>query len=282
MTDYERIEKVIRFLDSNYKAQPSLHELSNVAGLSEFHFQRLFCRWTGATPKSFVQYLTARHAKQLLSESRDILSTSLDSGLSGPSRLHDLIVSIEAVTPGEFKAKGSGVEIRYGFHETPFGKCLLGVTKRGVCHLTFVDLGLADAVSQMKESWPNASFKSAKAETAKVIRQMFKKSSAGKLSLFVRGTPFQIKVWEALLRIPEGSVVSYSHLAKLAGAKGASRAVGSAVGQNAISYLIPCHRVIRETGAFGEYRWGTNRKRAVLIWEQVRNESTQELRSTQE
>lgn len=276
MTDYERIKKVIQYLEANFQKQPSLKELSAVAGLSEFHFQRLFCRWAGTSPKSFLQFLTAKRAKQLLFESRDLLTTSLESGLSGPSRLHDLIISFEAVTPGEFKAKGAGVEIRFGVHKTPFGDCLIGITKRGVCHLAFIDGDSADAISEMKESWPQARFKSAKAETAKVVRSIFNRDGHRRLSLLLRGTPFQLKVWEALLRIPEGAVVSYGHLAELAGVPGASRAVGSAVGQNAIAYLIPCHRVIRETGVFGEYRWGASRKRAVLSWEQARREDNHE------
>jgi AraC family transcriptional regulator of adaptative response/methylated-DNA-[protein]-cysteine methyltransferase len=274
MTDYKRIEKVLRHLETNYLSQPSLKELSKVAGVSEFHFQRLFSRWTGTTPKSFVQYLTARHAKQLLIESKDILTASLDSGLSGPSRLHDLIISVEAMTPGEFKAKGKGVEIRYGVHETPFGDCLIGLTKRGICYLSFIETSNSEALEDLKTNWPNAEFRSAKTETAKIINTIFGKSKKGRVSLLLKGTPFQIKVWEALLHVPEGAVVSYSNLAEIAGSSGASRAVGSAVGRNAIAYLIPCHRVIRETGAIGDYKWGTPRKRAVLAWEQARKESS--------
>jgi AraC family transcriptional regulator, regulatory protein of adaptative response / methylated-DNA-[protein]-cysteine methyltransferase len=273
MTDYDRIEKVLRHLEINYLSQPSLKDLAKIAGVSEFHFQRLFGRWTGTTPKSFVQYLTAKHAKQLLIESKDVLTASLDSGLSGPSRLHDLMISAEAMTPGEFKAKGSGVEIRYGIHETPFGEALIGLTNRGVCHLSFIEKNKSDALEELKASWPKASFKSVKTETAKAIKTIFGKSSKGRISLLLRGTPFQIKVWEALLSVPEGAVVSYSNLAEIAGVPGASRAVGSAVGRNAIAYLIPCHRVIRETGAIGDYRWGAPRKRAVFAWEQARKEA---------
>ncbi len=273
MSDYERIEKVIRWLEKNYASQPSLVELSKVAGVSEFHFQRLFSRWTGTTPKSFVQYLTAKHAKQLLADSKDVLSASLESGLSGPGRLHDLIISIEAVTPGEFKAKGAGVEIRYGVQKTPFGDCLIGLTSRGICHLAFLNNDADEAVAELKANWPNAEFKLSRTETAKIAKRIFGKSGKGKISLLLKGTAFQIKVWEALLRIPEGAVVSYSNLAAIAGNASASRAVGSAVGRNSIAYLIPCHRVIKETGAIGEYRWGSSRKRAVLAWEQARKET---------
>jgi AraC family transcriptional regulator of adaptative response/methylated-DNA-[protein]-cysteine methyltransferase len=269
MTDYERIEKVIKYLESNFKAQPSLGELAVVAGVSEFHFHRLFKRWAGTTPKSFLQFLTANHAKKMLMESRDLLSTSLESGLSGPGRLHDLLISIEAVTPGEYKAQGANVEINYGVHDSPFGKCLIGTTKRGICHLAFIDTNIKNSIKEMKENWPKASFKSAPLETKKIFSKIFKRSGSKKISLVLYGTPFQVKVWEALLRIPEGNILSYGDLAKLTGSPGASRAVGSALAKNAIAYLIPCHRVIRETGDFGEYHWGSARKAALLSWETI-------------
>jgi AraC family transcriptional regulator of adaptative response/methylated-DNA-[protein]-cysteine methyltransferase len=268
MTDYERIEKVIRYLERHYLEQPSLVKLAGVAGLSEFHFHRLFTRWAGTTPKSFLKYLTANHAKSLLEDSRDLLGAAFDSGLSGPSRLHDLFVSIEAMTPGEFKAKGAGVEIKYGFHLSPFGKCLIGTTERGVCYLAFVDEREQQAVDEMKRKWPNASLKSHKTEIAKIAKKIFGGRRSGKqIPVMLTGTPFQLKVWEALIRIPPGQVLSYSDIAKAIGSPNASRAVGTALGSNTVAYLIPCHRVIRETGEFGEYHWGTARKRAVLAWE---------------
>lgn len=270
MNDYIRIAKVIQFLDENFKEQPSLKELARVAGLSEFHFQRLFSRWTGTTPKSYLQFLTAKRAKELLLESKDLLSVSFETGLSGPGRLHDLMISLEAMTPGEFKARGAGIEIRYGVGATPFGDCLIGVTKRGICHLAFFDSEQESALADMKRLWPNALFKPAKTETARVLKRVFGGAGKGSVSLLVRGTPFQIKVWEALLRVPEGTVISYDRLARLAGVPGASRAVGTAVGKNSIAYLIPCHRVIRETGVLGQYRWGAIRKKAVLNWETLR------------
>lgn len=274
MTDYERIEKVIRYLDRNYRTQPPLKELAKIAGLSEFHFIRLFGRWTGTTPKSFLQFLTAKEAKKLLLESKDLLSTSLDVGLSGPSRLHDLILSIDSVTPGELKRQGSGVEILYGFHESPFGKCLIGITKRGICHLTFLVSDRDLAIHEMKSQWKNAHFTYCPGTTAKILQRAFQ-GKEKQTSLHVRGTPFQIKVWEALIRIPEGTLVSYTDLAKQLGTPGAARAVGSAVARNTIAYLIPCHRVIRETGVVGDYRWGTIRKKAILSWEQTRRSSVQ-------
>lgn len=278
MTDYEKIEKVIRHLESSYLSQPSMKELAQVAGVSEFHFQRLFSKWTGTTPKSFLQYITAKHAKHLLAESKDLLSAALDSGLSGPGRLHDLIISIEAMTPGEFKAKGAGVEIHYGVHSTPFGECLIGVTSRGICHLAFVDANLNDAILELKSNWPRAKFKRVKTETAKIVKTIFGNKRKGKLSLLLKGTPFQIKVWEALLRVPEGAVTSYSALAEVVDSPRAARAIGTAVGSNEVAYLIPCHRVIRETGVIGDYRWGTTRKRALLTWEQaqIRDQKNQD------
>ena len=267
MTDYQRIEKVIRYLNEHYRDQPSLVDLARVAGLSEFHFHRLFSRWAGTTPKSFLKFLTTRHAKKLLAESRDLLGASLDSGLSGPSRLHDLFVTVEAMTPGEFKAGGKGVEIHYGFIAGPFGACLLGLTKRGVCHLAFVDGSEEEGLRELRERWPHAELKQRKAETAKVARQIFGAAAGKGISLHLAGTPFQLKVWEALLSVPPGCLASYSDLAKAVGSPKATRAVGSAVGGNAIAYLIPCHRVIRETGDFGQYRWGRCRKQAVLAWE---------------
>lgn len=276
MTDYERIEKVIKWLEQNYILQPTLKELSENAGVSEFHFQRLFSRWTGTTPKSFVQFLTAKHAKQLLNKSKDLLNVSLETGLSGPGRLHDLLISMEAMSPGEFKSKGEGVEIYYGIHKVPFGKCLIGITKRGICHLVFIVTNDEEAISGMKSRWLNATFKFSMKETAKVVKSIFEESGQRKIKLLVQGSNFQIKVWEALLNVPEGSVISYKRLAKLAGFPRASRAVGTAIGQNSIAYLIPCHRVIRETGVFGQYRWGTSRKRALLVWEHAREDEYNE------
>jgi len=273
MSDYERIEKVIRYLERHYLSQPSLGELARVAGLSEFYFHRLFRRWAGTTPKAFLRSLSAKRARELLLDSRDLLSASLEAGLSGPGRLHDLMIAFEAMTPGELKAGGRGVEIRYGFHASPFGECLLGLTGRGLCHLAFLEGGREKAFAEMKACWPNASFRAGKAETAKLARRIFGKSRRGKVRLLLQGTPFQVKVWEALLRIPEGAVASYAGLAELAGAKRAARAVGTAIGRNSIAYLIPCHRVIRETGVMGQYRWGAARKRALLGWEQARRGS---------
>lgn len=267
MSDYERIKKVILYLEKHYLEQPDLKKLAKLTGLSEFHFHRLFTRWAGVTPKDFLKFLTAQHAKQLLNESRDLLHTSLESGLSGPGRLHDLFVTVEAVTPGEYKSKGAGVKIEYGYHDGPFGTFLLAITKRGICHLAFCDDDKKKALNELKEIWANAEFHLNQKSTASMAKNFFDLKAKGKVSLLLMGTSFQLKVWEALLRIPDSYLVSYADIAKAIGSPKASRAVGSAVGKNDIAFLIPCHRVIRETGVIGEYRWGKSRKKAMLAWE---------------
>ncbi|MDT8419516.1 MAG: methylated-DNA--[protein]-cysteine S-methyltransferase [Desulfuromonadales bacterium] len=274
--DYQRIARAIRFLEQHTLDQPSLDAVAEHIGLSPFHFQRLFRRWAGVSPKRFLQFLTAEHAKRLLSDSASVLATSLEVGLSGPGRLHDLMVKVEAVTPGEFKAGGDGLIIRYGLHETPFGDCLMGVTGRGICHLAFIDDGLVDeAVRELKEGWPKATLVEDAAASRPAVEQIFgerRRDGAEPLALLLRGTNFQLKVWQALLKIPEGALVSYRHLAEQLGTPTASRAVGNAVGRNPIAYLIPCHRVLRGNGELGGYRWGTERKKALLGCELARIE----------
>lgn len=270
VTDYERIERAIRYLEQNYRQQPDLKELARGAGLSEFHFQRLFRRWAGISPKRFVQYLTAGHAVRMLRESRSNLDAAHDAGLSGGGRLHDLLVNIHAVTPGEMKHAGEGLTVQYGFHPSPFGECLIGVTARGVCHLGF--LQPADrraALAELAAEWPRAHIEEAPRMTAPLARRLFTRvdGHAPSIDLHVRGTNFQIKVWEALLRIPSGITVSYEDLARQIRAPRATRAVASAVAHNPIGWLIPCHRVIRKSGALGGYRWGENRKKILLAWE---------------
>ncbi|HEY2988257.1 MAG TPA: methylated-DNA--[protein]-cysteine S-methyltransferase [Candidatus Binatia bacterium] len=269
MNDYERIEKVIRHLKEHYVEQPDFRELARIAKVSEFHFHRLFSRWAGVTPKSFVKFLTAQHAKALLRESQSVLDASLDAGLSGPGRLHDLLVSVDAVSPGEFKNYGAGMEIRYGFHPTPFGTCLIGATSRGICHLSFLDGdGGSAVVSELKSDWPKAVLRRHPQSTHALASRIFERGGrAGKLPVLLVGTPFRLKVWEALLKIPSGRVLSYRDIARSIGDSHACRAVGAAVGANPVAYLIPCHRVIHETGIVGNYRWGQARKLAMLAWE---------------
>jgi AraC family transcriptional regulator of adaptative response/methylated-DNA-[protein]-cysteine methyltransferase len=267
--DYQRIERAIEFLEENLRRQPSLTEVASAAGLSEFHFQRLFGRWVGISPKRFLQFLTKEYARGLLERSRNLLDATYEAGLSGPSRLHDLFVSCEAVTPGQVRARGEGLAVSWGVHPSPFGRCLLAVTDRGICSLHFVqDEGQAAGWLQL--AWPRARLRKAPELTAPYVQRVFPfrpGTVPAPLHLYVRGTNFQIQVWQALLRIPLGAAVSYEDLARHVGLPGAARAVGNAVGDNPIPFLIPCHRVIRKMGEFGNYGEGPLRKKAILGWE---------------
>lgn len=275
--DYRRIERAIRFLAEDFQSQPSLDEVATRVGLSSFHFQRLFRRWAGVSPKRFVQYLTAEHAKTLLQRSSSVLDAAWGAGLSGPGRLHDLVVAVEAVTPGELKQGGQGLEIRYGCHPTPFGECLVAVTPRGVCALSFVgEDGRVAARRELQRAWPRATLLEDGAASAPVVMAVFARKGEGErgLRLLLKGTNLQLKVWSALLRLPEGTAVTYADVARAVGAPRAARAVGTALGHNPVGVLIPCHRVLRSTGAFGGYRWGETRKRALLAWEAARAEAS--------
>jgi AraC family transcriptional regulator of adaptative response/methylated-DNA-[protein]-cysteine methyltransferase len=277
--DYERIERAIYFLETNYRDQPTLKEMAQYVNLSEYHFQRLFTRWAGISPKRFLQYLTKERAKQLLSDAEDLLSTSYESGLSGPGRLHDLLVTCEAVTPGEYKGRGQGLTIRYGFHSSPFGKCLVAITERGICDLMFGQDGdQQGSLAELRSIWPGAEIEHDPDATNGIVENifsLFRRSTSNPMRLYLSGTNFQLKVWEALLKIPAGSVVSYEDISIFIGIPGGSRAVGNAVSINPTPVLIPCHRVIRKSGDFGEYRWGTSRKKALLGWEMAQMESAQ-------
>ena len=271
--DYRQIEKALIYLEHNFDRQPTLDEIAASAGFSEYHFQRLFTRWVGISPKRFLQYLTKEHAKELLEHSASLLDVSYQSGLSGPGRLHDLFVTCEAVTPGQYKSRGEGMAIRYGFHETPFGECLLAVTDRGICSLSFNKGNLKDAVDDFRHRWEKAQIIEDPNTTASLVQHIFplaNEPSDAQLHLHLSGTNFQIKVWEALLRIPAGNVVSYEQIAEAIGKPTAARAVSRAVAENPVAYIIPCHRVIRKMGVFGGYRWGPARKKAILGWEMVR------------
>jgi AraC family transcriptional regulator of adaptative response/methylated-DNA-[protein]-cysteine methyltransferase len=271
-TDYARIEHAIHYIEANIRRRPSLEEIAASAGVSPFHFQRLFRRWAGISPKRFVQYLTAGEAERALRASTSLLESAEEAGLSGTGRLHDLIIAIHAVTPAELKRRGEGLTIRYGLHPSPFGDCLLAVTKRGVCWLSFIDPRECDgAVTDLRRYWRGAALREQPAITRPVAERIFRSSNNGngRFDLFVHGTNFQLKVWEALLTIPPGAVASYQEIARRIGAPKATRAVGTAVGQNPVSYLIPCHRVILKSGAFGNYGGGVARKKAILGWEAV-------------
>ncbi len=271
--DYVRIEQAIQFIEQNFHQQPGLDEIASSINLSPFHFQRLFSNWAGISPKRFLQFLTKEYAKKLLEETDNVLDATYDSGLSSPGRLYDLFVSCEALTPGEYKKKGEGIDIDYGFHASPFGKCLLALTDRGICALRFVHNGNEDELIEwLQKLWPKASITHNPNKTEPMIPKIFNyslKNDPAPLHLYVKGTNFQIKVWEALLTIPLGKVVSYENLANFIGLPKAARAVGNAVGQNPIPFLIPCHRVIRKVGEFGNYAEGPARKKAILGREAV-------------
>ncbi len=269
--DYSRIEQAIHYLDARFPAQPGLYEVAKSVNLSPWHFQRLFRRWAGISPKRFLQFLMLDYAKHALERSGNVLDAAYAAGLSSPSRLHDLFVSLEAVTPGEFKKRGAGLRITYGFHPSPFGEFLLATTERGICAMFFVTSDRESVLSEVRRRWPGADFVEGPKKTSQYLGRIFPRNNQpGKLPIDLRGTNFQIKVWQALLEIPPGAVVPYEGLAARVGNPKASRAVGSAVGQNPIAFIIPCHRVIRKVGSIGGYHGGTDRKRAMLAWEAAR------------
>jgi len=272
MNDYQRIALVIRYLDESHAEQPDLATLAEYAGLSPFHFHRLFSSWAAITPKDFLQCLTLAHAKELLRKGESVMDAALMTGLSGPGRLHDLCINLEAASPGELKSGGEGWTIFAGFADSPFGRCLIAETPRGICRLSFVESedGAAEWAA-LQEDWPRARLLRDDSVAARLADKIFAQPahahSAPVLRAFVRGTAFQVRVWRALLHIQSGTLVSYGRLAAALGQPAAARAVGGAVGKNPLAYLIPCHRVIRETGVAGDYRWGQSRKRAMLAWE---------------
>ena len=271
--DYRRVEQAISYLEKHFHRQPALGEIAAAVELSEYHFQRLFSRWVGISPKRFLQFLTKEYAKKLIAESENILDAAYDAGLSSPSRLHDLFVACEAVTPGQYKNKGSGLRLRYGFHPSPFGQYLLGATDRGICALRFMLPGDEDRMADwLQHQWPAAELQHNQVQTCSLHERIFGFSQDRKsapIHLYVQGTNFQIKVWEALLKIPLGKAVAYEDIARHIGMPRAARAVGNAVGRNPIPFLIPCHRVIRKMGEFGHYGEGPARKKAILGWEAV-------------
>ncbi len=266
--DYRRIEQALHYLASNYQSQPDLAEIASSVNLSEAHFQRLFKRWAGVSPKQFLQYLTLDHARQCLKSNMTVLDAALDSGLAAPARLNELFVRIESITPLEFKRDGEGINIEYGFHVTAFGCCLMGVSERGLTGVAFYEESAKEAaLSEMISRLPKAIYSHNQAATEAYCEMIFGTSGGVEshtLSVLVRGTSFQIKVWEALLRVSNGTRISYRQLAESIDQPKASRAVGSAVGKNPVAVLIPCHRVIREDGLLGGYHWGVERKLALL------------------
>jgi AraC family transcriptional regulator of adaptative response/methylated-DNA-[protein]-cysteine methyltransferase len=270
--DYARIEQAILFLEGNFRHQPDLKTIAGSIGLSEHHFQRLFSRWAGISPKRFLQCLTLEYAKGRLEQAESVLDASYEAGLSGPGRLHDLFVTYEAMTPGEYKRQGEGLVIRYGFHASPFGECLLAVTERGICGLEFIgQAGRQQTLSELTARWPLANFIRDEETTRPLVETVFAEHGPSQpLKLLMMGTPFQLKVWQALLKIPAGTLVSYEDVATLIDRPTAARAVGNAVARNPIGYIIPCHRVIRKMGLPGPYHWGQTRKKAIIGWEATR------------
>ena len=272
--DYERIASVIRYLDEHHLEQPDLAVLARCTGLSPFHFHRLFSSWAGVTPKAFVQCLTLAQVRVMLRRGESVLDAALAAGLSGPGRLHDLCVKLEAASPGEMKTGGASWTIAAGFADTPFGTCLVGQSPRGICHLSFVEADAEDdAWAELGTDWPEARLRRDDAAAAQLMGAVFahpsSRTSSRPLRAFVKGTAFQVRVWRALLQVRPGQLTTYGRLAAAIGCPAAARAVGTAVGQNPVSFLIPCHRVIRETGVMGEYRWGRIRKCAMVAWERA-------------
>ena len=269
---WRRMGRAIRYLTEHYLEQPRLDDAAAAAGLSPYHFQREFTRFVGVSPKSFVAHLTLDHAKRELAEGASVLDAALEAGLSGPSRLHDLCLKVEAMTPGDYAKGGQGVTIEYGFHGCPFGDLLVLATDKGVCGLAFGDEGRdAEILADMKARWPKAKYRENAARTRTIADQIFDpQHNSGVLALHLIGTPWQIKVWEALLAIPSGKLVTYRTIAEKIAGPQSSRAVGAAVGRNPISWLIPCHRVLGSNGALTGYHWGVTRKRAMLAVEAAR------------
>ncbi|MDE2135549.1 MAG: methylated-DNA--[protein]-cysteine S-methyltransferase [Alphaproteobacteria bacterium] len=280
--EWRRMSRAIRFLSEHYLDQPSLEEAAEAAGLSPFHFQRVFTRYVGVSPKSFVGHLTLGHAKRELARGASVLDAAFEAGLSGPSRLHDLCLKIEAMTPGDYAKGGQDVVVDYGFHVSPFGTMLVMASGKGVCGLGFADEDEEeDLLTDMKARWPKADYRAAAERTAKIAARIFGPQRVeGDLRLHLMGTPWQLKVWEALLSIPRGRFATYRAIAEKVASPNASRAVGAAVGRNPISWLIPCHRVLGSNGALTGYHWGMARKRAMLAVEASREDQSDRPRTS--
>ena len=276
-TNFCRIEEAIGYITTNFKSQPGLDEVAEKIHLSPYHFQRLFTDWAGVSPKKFLQYISVEHAKSILKDKQaSLFDAAFETGLSGTGRLHDLFINIEGMTPGEYKNGGVQLQINFSFAESPFGNIIVASTAKGICHLAFAD-DEKEALHELQVQFPKAQFKQVvdaiQQNALFIFTQDWKNLS--KIKLHLKGTPFQIKVWEALLKIPMGDVSTYSHIASQIDNPNASRAVGSAVGDNPVAFLIPCHRVIRSTGAFGQYHWGSLRKTAMLGWEAAKTNPTE-------
>lgn len=271
MNDYKRIAKAISYIEEHSEEQPTLDEVAHAVHLSPYHFHRMFKRWAGVTPKEFLQYISLNHAKKLLQKNQTIEEATFHTGLSSTSRLHDLFVNIEGMTPGEFKNGGEKLEILYDFGESPFGYTVIASTGKGICNFLFAE-NKAEGIDELKKIWPHAEISEGADEHIENLKKIFNanRNDSEMINLHVKGTGFQLKVWEALLKIPSGSLATYSDVAARIDHPNASRAVGTALAKNPVAYLIPCHRVIKKVGGIGEYRWGSNRKSAIIGWESVR------------
>ncbi len=277
MNEYDRIEKAIIYVTSQVGSQPSLEKIANHVHLSPYHFQRMFTRWAGVTPKKYLQVLTVDRAKRLLNESKPIMKVSHEVGLSSGSRLYDHFVTLEAVTPGEYKARGENLDIDYGVHKTPFGEAFIAVTKRGICKFSFLGHSSEELeILNLKRVWSLSKITKNVNKTSDMVSRMFdiENTFEQPLSLVVSGTNFQVSVWRALLNIPLGRVNSYAQVAEFIQNPKAVRAVGTAIGMNPIAYLIPCHRVIQKSGKLGGYHWGEARKHALHLWETAKVEAS--------
>lgn len=272
-SDYQSIAQAIEFINANAKQQPSLENIAAHLHLSPFHFQRLFSQWAGVAPKKYLQILTVDRAKQLLAQSKPLAEVSDSVGLSGSSRLHDHFVQLEAASPGEFKAGGAGMEIRYSVIGGPFGDAFIAVTPRGICKLSFLsNNNIEQQIVDLNAQWPAAKLVNQASETTQMVEALFagKQTINGPLSLYVKGTNFQINVWRALLQIEPGCINSYAQVAAAVGKPRAYRAVGTAIGSNQVAFFIPCHRVLQQSGQIGGYLWGETRKHAIHAWESAR------------
>ena len=269
--DYYRVAEAIEYLTDNFKSQPDLTDVARQVHLSPSHFQRIFKEWAGVSPKKFMQYLSLDYLRERIFDTQNLNQAADLVGFSTQSRVYDLFVSIEGVTPNEYKTFGQGLEIQYGFHQTPFGECFIAMTEKGICALSFVDeTNKQQTFQAFMEKWQAAKLVLNAYNTEGVVQQIFEPSFTDKIHVWIQGTNFQLKVWEALLKIPQGSVSTYQKIAESVHNPKAVRAVGTAVGNNPIAFLIPCHRVIKSTGVIGEYHWGNTRKKAILGWEMAK------------
>lgn len=273
--NYYRIAKAIEYIKDNFKEQPSLKELAEKVNLSEYHFQRLFSQWAGTSPKKFLQYVSIQYAKTKLLKEKSLFDTAFETGFSGTSRLHDLFINIEAMSPADYKNGGKNLDINYSYSISQFGNLIIASTKKGICHLSFFDIKRKEALDGLQSEYPNAQFTETRDSFQENALAFFnnKSNTIDEVKIHLKGTDFQLKVWEALLKVPSASLVSYNAIARLINKPSSSRAVGSAIGKNPIAYIIPCHRVIKSTGELGGYKWNNTRKTAIIGWEEIENQT---------